>query len=174
VPTSSRTTSKSSIGASAAIADITFSLGRVLDRNPREAALIQSFVERKLKGTKLPNGEAEQIAFVAKTFHAVYPEVMKSRECRKAARKLLQEYQGLPGNATTSGAGSNNKPKGWFIWFIVAAVAVVLAACTSTKSSSGEKTQTNAGGNIMQPGTSQNDPANNPPSDAGSDAGRDE
>jgi hypothetical protein len=135
--------------------DISHAIGGALERNPREAAVIQSFVERKIKGVVLPKGEAKQADFVAKTNHSVLTSVMKSRECREAAKKILRDYEGTPIIRASPG-NQRPKPRELFWWIVGIIVVIAVAGCVKDK----PHQSTSTGGGIMQPGSSQGDPVN--------------
>ena len=150
--------------------DVARSVGRALERNPREAAVIQSFIERRMKGVVLPKGEAKQAAFVARKYESVLSAVKKSRECREAAKKILGEYEGGLG-IRADPVSQRPQPRELIIGVIIGIIVViVLSGCVKDK----PHQTTTTGGGVMQPGTSQNDPVNQGGSgDGGSDAGSD-
>lgn len=149
------------------VSEVVHSVGKAIERAPRETVVIQSFIERKMKGVVVPRGEKEQAALFARKYESILSAVKKSPECRKAAKKIFGEFEGGIGirdDLTAKGPRSQELIIGVIIVIIV---GIVLTGCVKDK----PHQTTTTGGGVMQPGTSQNDPVNK--GGGGTDGGTD-
>lgn len=150
------------------VSEVARSVARAIERRQRETAVIQSFVEEKMRGVAVPKGEAKQAALVARKYESVLSAVKKSSECREAAKKIAGEFEG--GLGIRRGASSEKpQPKELMIGIIIGIIVVIaLSGCVKDK----PKQTVTTGSGIMQPGTSQNDPVNQGgTTDGGTDSG---